>query len=362
MISAEDSAERVLRPRLEAAQARLERVHLWQLELHWLCLPEEIEALEAEIVRLNAVLVVLDPLDALLSDAIDSHRNHHIRRALGPLAQVAERTATTVLVVAHLRKNAGSDPLTAVVGSVAYTAAARQVLLAAEDAEKQRHVLAVVKSNLAPPPPPLAYGISEARLGGGVVTSRIEWQGEAPEVDVAELLREPQRKASTTEQVATFIASYLGEEEKPASEVEAAVREVFGTVSKATITRARALAGVETRKSGQPGEAGQWMWSSKISSKESEGWNLRDDQDFYKSADNKTAGHLEGFNKMTLLRESETWNLRNDHEKRTESDPVDQEEACAPQVTPEGCLHCGCRSDEPGYHGHAMGCPLRLKL
>jgi 5S rRNA maturation endonuclease (ribonuclease M5) len=254
--SAEDDPARVLRPRLEAAGADLERVHIWQAPLE---LPEGVEALRAEVERLGATLVVIDPLNAYIGLETNTHRDHHVRRVLAPLGELASRTGAAVVVIGHTNKAASDDPLMRVGGSIGFTAAARQVLLAATDpADEGRRVLAVVKSNVAAFPAPVAYTIEPVTLEGGITTSRIAWLGEAPEVDVRTLLAPPAREErSLALEAAGILREILAAGPRPAREAERELREALGDLSHGLIVKARQLAGVGARKAGFEGG---WEW------------------------------------------------------------------------------------------------------
>ena len=82
---------------------------------------------------LDVALVTLDPLVAFIDDGINTHRDHHVRRVLAPLADLAESTGAAVVVVIHTNKGEGNDPLMRISGSIGFSGAARSVLLAADD-------------------------------------------------------------------------------------------------------------------------------------------------------------------------------------------------------------------------------------
>jgi putative DNA primase/helicase len=254
--SAEDDPARVLRPRLEAAGADLERVHVWQATLE---VPEGVEALRAEAERLGATLLIIDPINAYIGLEANTHRDHHVRRVLAPLAELASRTGAAVVVIGHVNKAASDDPLMRIGGSVGFTAAARQVLLAAADpADEARRVLAVVKSNVAAFPSPLAYRIEPVALEGGIGTSRVAWLGEAPELDVRTLLAPPAREErSLALEAAAVLREILAAGPRSAREAERELREALGDLSHGLIVKARQLAGVGARKAGFEGG---WEW------------------------------------------------------------------------------------------------------
>lgn len=135
--TAEDDWASVVVPRLMAAGADLERVHRVQARsadgASLLTLPDDVGFLEAEARELRAAgrpvgLLVVDPVGAFLSEQTDSHKNASVRRALAPLAELAEREQTAVAAVCHLNKNAAERLVARISGSGAFGEAARSVL------------------------------------------------------------------------------------------------------------------------------------------------------------------------------------------------------------------------------------------
>jgi predicted ATP-dependent serine protease len=138
-VTLEDHLASVVRPRLEAAGADLERVHLIGLEGDehdgLITLPGDLKEIEEGARRLGPRLLVVDPVVATLDCSVNSHQDAAVRRALAPLAQFAERMNLAVLGVMHLNKAEGTELLNRVAGSVAFGAAARSVFVFARDPE-----------------------------------------------------------------------------------------------------------------------------------------------------------------------------------------------------------------------------------
>ena len=112
--SGEDEWRSVVKPRLTAHGADLDRVYRIRVVEEegepMLTLPDDLPLLEAEVERLRAAgrvvgMIVIDPIGAFLSAATDTHRDSSVRRALAPLAAMADRLDLVVLVVAHLTKD-----------------------------------------------------------------------------------------------------------------------------------------------------------------------------------------------------------------------------------------------------------------
>lgn len=198
MANAEDGAAHVIVPRLAAAGARLEWIELFTVpDEHGerpFTIPDDVARLEAHAAATGARLVVVDPLNAHLSDATNAHRDHSIRRALAPLAAMAQRLGTAVVVVVHLNKAAGTDALHRVGGSIGLVGGARSVLLFARDPDDEddgpRRALGHVKSNWSKLAETSIYEHREAEVTIGattVETHRLVLVGES-EIDGRGLL------------------------------------------------------------------------------------------------------------------------------------------------------------------------------
>jgi hypothetical protein len=254
VLSAEDGLADTIRPRLEAAGADLSRIVSERLDVLPTLDDAGIAHIHALIARVDAVFVVLDPLMAFVPDAVDTHKDHHSRRLLRKLAALAEESRATVLVLRHLRKASGQRPKDAGGGSVAYTAAARVVLLAAPDPrDETRKVLARVKGNLAAPFPALAYRLSAP---DGVV--RVEWLTETTHT-AAELLQEPadDEERSAGEEAEVWLRDALAKGQRRADVTVRAAR--AAGISERTLRRARKR--LEIRSEKQAGSLdGPWYW------------------------------------------------------------------------------------------------------
>ena len=193
IVTGEDHHAAVVRPRLELAGADLARVHIVTDDLS---LPDDVERLAETVREFDAALFTIDPLVAFLGSGIDTHKDSSVRQALKPLTDVAQATGAAAAVVLHTNKSSSDDPLMRIGGTIGFSGAGRQVLLASGDPEDetgQRRYLAVSKSNVAAFAPTLAYTIETGTVPGPdgepVASSRVVWGEECPEVDARALLR-----------------------------------------------------------------------------------------------------------------------------------------------------------------------------
>jgi predicted ATP-dependent serine protease len=137
LLTAEDSREQTLLPRLSAPRAVRPRIVFPQPASDGLDrvirLPDDVELLGELVAKTAAKLVVFDPLVAYLPAKVNSWQDQSLRGALAPLAALAQEQGTAVLLIAHLNKGRDADPLRRLGGSIALGAAARSLLLLARD-------------------------------------------------------------------------------------------------------------------------------------------------------------------------------------------------------------------------------------
>ncbi len=271
IVTAEDSPEATVRPRLEAAGADLERVRFVVVRTEYdmedgLVIPDDVGRLEELVAETGATLVVVDPLVAHLPGNVDSYKDQSVRRALAPLYRLAKTQGCAVVALIHLNKAQGLTPLARLSGSGAFGAAARSVLLLDRDPDDEengsRRVLAHIKCNVGPEMPSLLYEIEPILLEEKdgqprVETSRLRLLGES-EHDGRALLALPSgEERSQLDEACDFLKAELaGGGRYLASDVLRSARQVG--LTEATIRRARKKLDVETSKEGFEG---RWEWS-----------------------------------------------------------------------------------------------------
>jgi putative DNA primase/helicase len=178
IFNAEDGAADTILPRLRALGADLDRVLVAPRgdPSAALALPGDLGPLDDLVAQTGARFVVLDPVVAFLQASVLSASDQSVRRALAPLADLAERRKCAVEMVRHLNKKGGGKALYRGGGSIGFTAACRSCwLAAAEPGGTGRCVLAQVKNNLGPPQPALTYEIGTGADGLPTLT----WLGAA---------------------------------------------------------------------------------------------------------------------------------------------------------------------------------------
>lgn len=203
LLSAEDDAGDTLVPRLRALGADLGRV----LAVHGTSfstdpgrvipfdLARDLSHLATLLVaEPGARLIVIDPISAYTGNTNNS-RNAEVRAMLAPLSDLAARHGVAVLAVTHLNKGGGGDganrgnsALYRAMDSLAFTAAARTVLMVVADpADRARRLLLPGKNNLGKDDCGMAYRIVEDPAGDATIA----WEEEPVRLHVGDVLGAP---------------------------------------------------------------------------------------------------------------------------------------------------------------------------
>src|SRR5215211_2751581 len=110
LLNAEDDPADTIRPRLDAAGGDPDKVLVLAGERH-LNLSDDVEYIEGAIREIDAKLVVVDPLMAFFSPGVNTHKDAEVRQALVPVKGLAERTGAAIVLIRHLNKAGGVNPL-----------------------------------------------------------------------------------------------------------------------------------------------------------------------------------------------------------------------------------------------------------
>lgn len=265
--SGEDDPTDTLLPRLLAAGADRNRCYFVGgtrigSEIEPFDPARDMAALKTEAQRVGDIkLLIVDPVVSAVSG--DSHKNTEVRRALQPLVELAHQLNVAVLGISHFSKGgAGGDPATRVVGSIAFTAVARVVLVAAktksEDGVTDRRILARGKSNIGPDEGGFEYSIEQGEPIPGIDASYIVW-GNSVQGTARELLADPDNStdssgnSSAQKEAEDFLIQILGEGPSPTKYVEEQAK--AAGIAWRTVRRASDVLLVKKRK-----VQGKWYW------------------------------------------------------------------------------------------------------
>jgi len=206
LFSWEDGIADTLRPRLDAAGADTERVHVLEAPPGL----AELDAVQAVLSRVQPVLFVTDPVNAFLL-GVDGNKAHEVRPALQVLAQLAAEYGCAVLAVGHLNKpgNGGSGkPLHRLLGSIEFAAVARSILGVMKDSEGNRRIFAPIKTSLCIEPSAWAF---ELKAG------KVHWLG-ATDERAADFLT-PDGEGQALKDAADFLNDLLAAGPVPSAKV-----------------------------------------------------------------------------------------------------------------------------------------------
>ena len=248
-------------------------------------------------------LLVIDPVVSAVTG--DSHKNTEVRRALQPLVDLAAKCDCAVLGITHFAKGGqGTDPAQRVVGSVAFTAVASVVMVAAkvkgDEEGRDARILARSKSNIGPDDGGFQYHLEQSEPIPGIHASHIAW-GKAVQGTARELLTdpddEPQEDASdAVEMLRAELDSVLW-----TSCDEAAKPLKAAGFSKKQIWAASKKVGVERKKDGMKGG---WMWRLRNASEVA--FRMVSPEDSAEDSEGSSFGNVESLESSGALESSVT--------------------------------------------------------
>ncbi|SDS60028.1 AAA family ATPase [Pseudomonas prosekii] len=179
--SSEDDIGDTLAPRLTAAGADMSRVYFIdgrvnaQGDADSFDPANDIALLRATANEIGGVsLLMIDPIVSAVKG--DMHKANDVRRGLQGVVDFAEQNLCAVVGISHFAKGgAGSSPADRVIGSQAFSALARTVLVAAKQERSDVRVLARAKSNIGTDEGGVSYTIEPCDIEGGIETTRVQW-------------------------------------------------------------------------------------------------------------------------------------------------------------------------------------------
>jgi hypothetical protein len=171
LIAPEDGAADTIKPRIEAVGGDPSRIRLLNLVKSASNIPgdtflspfsfsEHFRTFVKIIRETLPVLVIIDPLIAVLGSRISAYSDQKIRKTLSLLAHVAQDTNCAIVIVRHLNKGSSQNPLYQSSGSIGIIATVRTGLLVARHPyDENRRLLVSIKNNLSAKAGTLAYQV-----------------------------------------------------------------------------------------------------------------------------------------------------------------------------------------------------------
>jgi putative DNA primase/helicase len=226
IMAAEDEADDTIKPRLEAADADLRKVHILSTmmdkspnrvsEEREAQLDRDIESLEIYLrAHPNIRVVVIDPISSFLGK-VSMNKEQEVRSVLTPLKNLAARRGIAIVALMHLNKTSDQSAIHRIGGAVAFTGVARAVWLFMQDeADKDKHQMLRVKNNIAKGTGGLVFNIQTKPVlidGESVSQPVVSWIGET-EASASDLLLSnkqsgrPEKVSEVTEWLRAFLAN-----------------------------------------------------------------------------------------------------------------------------------------------------------
>lgn len=272
--SSEDDPADTLKPRLMACGANVRRVYFVQGvadEMTGEILPfdpaRDIPTLNAAVSAIGgASLLLVDPIVSAVSG--DMNKANDVRRGLQAVVDFAAIYNCAVLGITHFAKgSAGTSPQERVIGSQAFAAFARTVLVAAKQEGEEGRVLARAKSNISIDDGGVTYFIEPASLDSGIQTTHVVWgeKVEGAARDILGAVEGPQTEddeAVAIREASQFLRDLLAAGPMPVKAIKAESSDAGH--SWATIRRASSALKTESYREGEKGRRGGGMWLWRI--------------------------------------------------------------------------------------------------
>ena len=275
ILSAEDDAADTIIPRLMAANANCQRVHLVcavrsedGLGRRAFNLQADLDLLERKISKIGDVrLIVIDPISSYLGPKVDSHVNAAVRGVLEPVCEMAARLRVAIVAITHPPKSTGTTAINRFIGSIAFVVAARSAFMVTRDPDDEdRRLFLPVKNNLAPLGKGLAFRLEQRQVADGIVGSSVAWETETVTITADQALQAADDRGDgggAGADAEEFLREALAGGAVAVIDLKADANQAG--LSWATIRRAKDRLGVVAKREshGRDG-AGRWTWTLSI--------------------------------------------------------------------------------------------------
>lgn len=239
----------VLRPRLEAMDARLDRVMVMRSDARQLTLTDPRLFEMHKIFDGKPDLIVFDPVQSYVGKKLDMNRTDDVRFMMDNLNKLLHATNAAVVLICHTKKapmGFNGRPCELINGSSDFVNAARSVCFLGRDpARPDVCVVAQEKNSLGLPGASLAFTIGE--------DGAVHWSDEECELTAAQILTYSDEKrrhaASPSERAQAALRDLLAKNEKMRSTdiLEACAKQ---GISRSAVYRARDELPIQKQRTG----------------------------------------------------------------------------------------------------------------
>ncbi len=199
-------------------------------------LERDLGILEQEIERVQAKLVYIDPITAILPSGKDTYKDNEVRSTLFPLKSLVEKMHVSCVLVRHLTKSRGDNPLMAGNGSMAFIALARTGLMVVRNPEDDHQIiLSHIKSNIGKIAPGITYTVCCDEEEGDE-RPYIVW-GETTTLSGADLMNAPRKNTGGNRQAILDLLEERAPDDLSPQEIAEALPEMSISNVKVTLKR-----------------------------------------------------------------------------------------------------------------------------
>ena len=268
--SSEDDIARTIKPRLMAAGADISRIAAIEsttnengekLPFDPAC---DIDSLRAAVRDVGGIsLLIIDPIVSAVSG--DMHKANDVRRSLQPIVDFAAEFNCAVIGITHFAKNTGGrNASERVIGSQAFAALARMVLVTAKEEDSEQRVFTRAKSNISADDGGIHYTIEQVTVpsgNGAIETTRLIW-GEAIQGNARSILSSvegdvTEHYGTKIDEAKNFLFNTLAYGPMSVTQIKAQAKDAH--ITSVTLQRAKEALKVQSAKS--KGEfTGSWDW------------------------------------------------------------------------------------------------------
>lgn len=251
LLSAEDSLGHTVKPRLISLGADMNKIFAVDavFSLHE---SEHLKRFEDVVERYRPRLVVLDPMFSFTGNR-DLNKESDSRPIAQKLIALAQKYDCAIVGIRHVGKSKGNgDARNAGLGSVAWRASARSVLLVGRDEETGERAICQTKSNLAEE--------SKVAVGFEIGSCGFGWKSDPSRLTKERMLAQPKNEDAKAEQseAEAFLTDFLRDGERPSKDVEKEARELG--IASYSLRKARKNLGIlSAKKGGNFGGDNRWM-------------------------------------------------------------------------------------------------------
>ncbi len=326
MLSAEDSLSHTVKPRLLSMRANLERIFAIDEMFSFSDFKDFIQ-FEAVVAEYEPRLVIIDPMFSYTGGK-DLNQESASRPIAAKLIEIAQKYNCAIGGVRHLGKAKGNgDACAAGLGSIAWRASARSVLLVGQDEETGEKAVCQTKSNL--------HEQAKISIGFEIINGQFLWKGEPSTLTKEKMLAQPKDEETKVEQTEAveFLREVLrGDGEHSSAEVDKEAKEA--KISTYALRKAKVILKVKSYKKGGT-FGGEKSWFMKLPETE-------ESESVAEDADIQPLRHLQpSQSDKTTCNNSLAEDVENEKNQHLQLNQETSSDSLVPKVQMKSICKCG---------------------